>query len=91
MKWIVFFFKAFLYWLWNILIAVDQLFAAIIGIDPDETLSSFFAKRAKKGYYISILITNFLNFVDPGHSEKYTEHDEGSKSLWVWIKNNIPK
>ena len=63
------------------------------GISTNRNIAKSKAEEdaRKKGYYISTLITNFLNFIDPGHSEKYTEHDEGCRSLWVWIKNNKPK
>lgn len=64
-------------YLWNLLVALDQLANTIIGGHPDETISSNMGKRARKGERLGILACKVLNFIDPGHCERYIEEDEG--------------
>ena len=62
-------------YLWNILIALDQLVNTILAGDPDETISSRVAKRRNEpGWRI---IAAFLEWIDPGHLDDAIEHDEG--------------
>lgn len=63
-------------WIWNILIALDQLANAILGGDPDETLSSRFAKHRGHGC-IQDALAQGLDAIDPGHSDDSIEMDEG--------------
>ena len=67
-------------WLWNILIAVDQTFNAILFGDPDETISSRAAKHLghRDGW---AWLARFLDTIDPGHSKDAIELDEGKDSL----------
>jgi hypothetical protein len=67
-------------WLWNILIAVDQTFNAILFGDPDETISSRAAKHLghRDGWH---WLATFLDTIDPGHSKDAIEHDEGKDGL----------
>ena len=67
-------------WMWNILIAVDQLGNAIMFGDPDETISSRAGKHIghKDGWE---WLANFLDMIDPGHAKDSIERDEGKDSL----------
>lgn len=75
-------FKAYL---WNLAIATDQWFNAVFGGDPDETLSSRLAKGRTRpglrGLFCRVACW-CLDTIDPGHSERYLEHDEGANQLW---------
>lgn len=63
---------------WNILIAIDQFFNAVLGGYPDETISSRMGKRvAKKDCFLCNFICKLLNKIDPNHCEKSIEWDEG--------------
>jgi hypothetical protein len=64
-------------YLLNVAIALDQLCAAILGYDPDETLSSVAGKR--KGLAEKIINTIF--FFEPNHCENSIEEDEGKNSI----------
>lgn len=60
----------------NVLVAIDQLGNAILGGDPDETISSRCGKLVGK----CVLCTIFcwvLNIFDKNHCVKYIEYDEG--------------
>lgn len=60
---------------WNIFISLSQLLNVILGGDPDETLSSRagkFAHRSGWGF-----IARILNWIDPGHTDRAREDDEG--------------
>lgn len=82
--------KALCLWFTNILVALDQLVGAIFGIDPDETLSSYVGKKRDAGRAWAKPIAAFLDWLDPNHTTKYQEPDEGSNSVWVWLKENKP-
>lgn len=69
-------------YLYNILIGIDQLINAILGGDPDETLSSHIGKRAKKGCKVSIFLSKILDIVDKDHCEKAIEKDEGKNAMF---------
>jgi hypothetical protein len=64
-------------YIWNFLIAIDQLANAILGGFPDETISSRMGKRARKGDKLGKIVCKFLNLFDKGHCEKSIEEDEG--------------
>lgn len=64
----------------NILISFDQLANAIFGGDVDETISSRVGKLKHKRVWASCL-ARFLDFIDPGHSDKTQEADEGSDGV----------
>jgi len=82
MKWFI---TLYGYYIWNTLVAIDQLCAVIYwGADPDETISSITAKRQDKPFYK--LLGKLLEIVDPGHLERFVEHDEGEHSIWNRIK-----
>lgn len=74
-------------WAFNSLIGIDQLFNALTGGDPDETISSRIGKvkRANGGTIpwsspIKRLIDYGLEIVDDNHSIESIEDDEGSNS-----------
>jgi len=62
----------------NLFIAVDQLFNAIFGGDPDETISS---RCGKKEIRLCKLICLILNKLDKKHCLKSREEDEGKNSI----------
>jgi hypothetical protein len=67
-------------YIWNLLISIDQLFNAIFGGDPDETISSRMGKRlSKHDCPFCNLICKLLNLVDRNHCVKSIEKDEGIK------------
>lgn len=66
-------------YLLNILIAIDQLGNAILGGDPDETISSRAAKGALAGDTKWCLLCGLLNIIDRGHCERVIERDEGKR------------
>lgn len=62
-------------YVWNLLIAVDQLANTVLGGDPDETISSRAAKRAnRRGWK---WIARIVEAIDPGHLARAREDDEG--------------
>ena len=67
----------------NILIGVDQLANAVIGGDPDETISSRAGKevRSGKGWGWKFLCL-VLNKFDKNHCQKSIEEDEGENALF---------
>lgn len=71
-------------YIWNILIAIDQLGNALIGGDPDETISSATAKRIKNGTAnrFHIALGKFLEWIDPGHLRDAWEEDEGKDAVF---------
>ena len=64
-------------YIWNILIAIDQLANTILGGDPDETISSRAGKLQHKRRWACILC-KFLNWIDTDHCKESIEEDEGS-------------
>lgn len=67
-------------YVWNVLIAIDQLGNALTGGDPDETISSRTAKLRDRWpwKYLGWL----LEKIDPGHLDKSLECDEGQADLF---------
>lgn len=66
-------------YIWNVLIAIDQLFNALFGGDPDETISSRVGKRVKSGDpdLVSEVLCEVLDAIDENHCEESIEYDEG--------------
>lgn len=65
-------------WIWNILIALDQLGNAVTGGDPDETISSRMGKHlAKHDCPFCNLMCKFLNLFQKDHCIKSIERDRG--------------
>lgn len=65
----------------NVLVAIDQLVNAILGGDPDETISSRAAKDQAAGRRWGCILCRWLDRLDPGHCEKSIEHDEGRDAV----------
>ena len=61
-------------WLMKVLVGLDQLGNALMGGDPDETISSRAARGQLFGKWVSWLMCRFLNFLDPGHCDKVVGH-----------------
>jgi len=71
--------KAFA-WVQNILVAIDQLANAMLGGDPDETLSSRLGKNRAR-CPLCYWICRALHLIDPGHCDKSIEQDEGERTV----------
>ena len=67
-------------YIWNILIAIDQLFNAILGGDPDETISSRAGKQQHKRLWAKWLCW-ILNKLDTNHCKDAIEEDEGKDKI----------
>lgn len=67
-------------YLWNILIAIDQLGNAFLAGDPDETISSRAAKRCHLWGWSHL--GRILEWLDPGHLKRAIEPDEGGDGLF---------
>ena len=63
-------------YVWNILTALSQLLNTFLGGDPDETTSSRAGKYAHRSGWGAL--ADVLNFIDPGHTDRVREDDEGS-------------
>lgn len=64
----------------NIAVALDQLLNALLGGDPDETISSRAAKSLHRPYWA--LLALLLERIDRGHLARSREDDEGGDALW---------
>lgn len=67
-------------WFWNVLIALDQLANALIGGDPDETISSRLGKCSRAGCRACRIACRLLSLFDPrpgDHCIASLEDDEG--------------
>lgn len=66
-------------YLWNLLIALDQLGNALLAGDPDETISSRCGKRIQrpKGCWLCRALCALLRRIDPNHCINSIEADEG--------------
>jgi len=74
-------------YIWNILIAIDQLGNALLNGHPDETISSRLGKKRimNKEKWHHRLISKALNRLDKRHVEKAIERDRG-KNVDDYIK-----
>jgi len=64
-------------YVWNLLIALDQLVNTILAGYPDETVSSRAGTAAKKGRRWGCVLCGLLDRLDPGHCDRSIERDEG--------------
>lgn len=79
-------FRGARWYVWNILIAIDQLANALIGGDHDETISSR-AHKGKSRYICWAILCWFLEKIDPNHCQRVVECDEGEPCEIVEGKN----
>lgn len=69
-------------WLWNLLIALDQLANTVLGGDPDETLSSRMGKQiAQRKCLLCRLVCKVLDRFEVNHCQKSIEADEGKDAV----------
>lgn len=75
-------------YIWNLLIAIDQLANTVFGGDPDETISSRIGKWARDGktetgikHYVYRLLNGLVNFFEKDHFKKSIEDDEGDREV----------
>lgn len=66
-------------YLFNLLIAIDQIFNAILGGDPDHTISGRLGKCEKKWCRF---ICKILDIFDKNHCKNSIEWDRGDKAIW---------
>lgn len=67
-------------YIWNLLIAIDQLANTLLGGFPDETISSRMGKqiaRKEDKCFLCKYICRFLDIFDKNHCAKSIEKDEG--------------
>ena len=67
-------------WTYGVLIGIDQLGNAILGGNPDETISSRIGRlkdnnggTISSGYPVTRLVDNLLEWLQPGHSHNAVE------------------
>lgn len=70
-------------YLWNLLIAIDQLANTVLAGDPDETLSSRMGKAMRR-CALCRFVCRLIHPIDKDHCQKSIEPDEGSRELWKW-------
>jgi hypothetical protein len=63
-------------WGFRIAVAIDQLGNAILGGNPDETISSRAEKARLRGARWGCVLCRFLDWLDPNHCAKSVEWDE---------------
>lgn len=68
-------------WLRNVLVALDETGNAMMGGDPEETISSRAAKARNAGRRWGCLLCRLLDKLDPGHCDKFIQPNEGSDAV----------
>lgn len=63
-------------YLFNLLIAFDQLVNALFAGNPDETISSRAAKARAEGRAWGCVLCRVLDWIDPDHCADSLEADE---------------
>jgi hypothetical protein len=63
-------------YLWRVLIGLDQFFNAVLGGNPDETISSRSHKAALRGKWWGKVLCHALHKIDYDHCRKSVEWDE---------------
>lgn len=71
-------------YLFNILLWLDLGANTLLGGDPQETLSSRFAKAAEAGRTWAKLACRILGWIDKGHFRKALDPQEGDLAIWRW-------
>ena len=73
-------------------IALDQFGGALLGIHPDETISSHLGKCERGDFkypWWGKPVTFALNKVDPGHCQNAIEDDEGYEEGRLFIGSDL--
>jgi len=70
-------------YLWNVLIGLDQLLNAVLGGDPDETISSRMGKQTHR-CRLCRWVCRLLGKIDNDHCLKSIEPDRGKP----WTKDD---
>ena len=65
----------------NVLVGLDQFTNALIGGDPQETISSRAGKGQKEGKRWACLLCRFLDYLQKDHCARSIEPDEGSDAV----------
>ena len=81
--------RAVFTYLKNIAIGLDQLANAILGGDPDETISSVAGKARNDGLIWGCWLCKILDAIDTRHCDGAIEPGEGRRA--VWKMNKEPK
>lgn len=68
-------------YVWNLLIALDQLLNTLLGGDPDEAVSSRLGKAARRGSRYGGWLHDLLERFWPGHCRESIEDDEGQDEV----------
>lgn len=73
---------------YNVALACSQLVSAVLGGDPDESISSRTGKASRAGKWwfkaVQEPVIDFL--IVKGHCQQAIEDEEGQKQLWDWAK-----
>lgn len=80
-------------WLFNFAIAIDQLGNALIGGDPQETISSRAGKLVDRDVKWACVLCKFLDAVDARHCATSRNVNQGRDSvptLWRKVKTSWP-
>jgi hypothetical protein len=67
--------KLFSNYIFNILIALDELLNAICGGEPDETLTFRLAKDREQGSVVGCVLCKFLDIFEKDHCTKSVERN----------------
>jgi len=64
----------------NVLVSISQMANALLGGDPDETLSSRMGKKLRTSL-VAYWVCRFLSLFDKRHCERAVEADEGKDAV----------
>ena len=76
-------------YIFNLFVSISQFWNAILGGDPDETISSRCGKASRCGNpFVARFLEPLINliFCDPTHCLDAIEEDEGGCQVWDWCK-----
>lgn len=75
----------------NLVVATNQLINALLGGDPDETISSRLGKGARDGCRVCRVVCWIIDrFTNDGHCARYIEEDRGRRQVWRWGRSGGP-
>jgi hypothetical protein len=79
-RWVYYRTRGYRY-LWNNLIALDQVINTLLGGDPDETMSSRLGKHSRQSCVACYWICRALHLLEAEHCAKSIERDRGSRDV----------